>query len=138
MEYLLALFLIASLIYIVFLRSKFAQMREDLMFDNRVLGCVDGLLFALESTGTVLVAKSSARSYVKELLAQAHRIPGNQFLIEHTAPDGYTYHSHTGLYGEHYLFAILCLAKYAQDHSKEDLLTWCDSLLNQARTMSYL
>lgn len=119
---------ILSLIYIFRLHSRFEKAENEAEFDNRVLGFVDGLYFAEIRFGC---SNSEMRRYVKTQLSIAHQLPGNQFLIEYTTANGWQYCSHTGN-GDHYLFAILCIAQYAKDHDNTALVSWCESMMNLA------
>lgn len=118
-----------SIIYIVFLRPKFEKMRDELIFDNRVLAFIDGLHLAGIEFGC---ACFEMRSYVRSQLSKAHRIPGNQCLIEYTTAKGFRYCSQTGN-GDHMLFAILCIAQYAKECGNANLVSWCESNMNLAR-----
>lgn len=118
-----------SVIYIFRLHSRFEKAENEAEFDNRVLGFIDGLFFSEIRFGC---SDSEMRSYVKTQLSKAHQLPDNQFLIEYTTANGWHYCSHTGN-GDHYLFAILCIAQYAKDHNSTALVSWCESMMNLAR-----
>lgn len=118
-----------SVIYIFRLHSRFEKAEIEAEFDNRVLGFIDGLYFAEIRFGC---SDSEMRSYVKTQLSKAHQLPGNQFLIDYTAANGWHYHSHTGK-GDHFLFAILCITQYAKDHDNTALVSWCESMMDLAR-----
>ena len=120
---------VSSIVYVIILRPKFESARNNLIFDNRVLGFVDGLYFAEIKFGC---SDSEMRQYVKEQLSKAHQLPGNQFLIEYTTANGFRYFSHIGN-GDHYLFSILCIAQYAKDRNNTALVYWCESMMDLAR-----
>lgn len=124
-ELLFGLLLAAFFIYIIFLRPKYEKSRNDLIFDNRVLGFIDGLYLADIDLGCT---DFEMRSYVKDQLSKAHDLPDNQFLIEYTTAHGYRFHSRTGN-NDHALFAILCIAQYAKEHCDAEVASWCEANL---------
>ena len=124
-----ALLLIASLAYIIYFRPKFEEDRDNLIFDNRVLAFIDGLYFSgIDFRCSIY----DLRPYVEHQLIKAHQLPGNQFLIEYTAKNGYSYCSHTGK-NDYALFAILCIVQYAKERDIDHLVSWCESELEHAR-----
>lgn len=124
-ELLSGLFLIAFFVYIIFLKPKWEKARNDLIFDNRVFGFIDGLYLAGIDLGCT---DFDMRRYVKDQLSKAHHLPGNQFLIEYTTAQGWRYCSRTDN-NDHALFAILCIAQYAKEHCDAEVVSWCESNL---------
>lgn len=119
---------VAGLLYLVFLRPKFEAKRDNLEFDNLVLGFIDGLCFSgMEFGGS----GSELRRYVEAQLSKAHQLPGNECLIEYTTKDERIYRSWTGR-NDAKLFALLCVAEYAKEHDLTSLVSWCESNMIQA------
>lgn len=119
---------IAGLVYIFYFRPKFEKAHSDAAFDHRVLGFIDGLYLSGINFGC---SASEMRHYVEHRLAEAHQLPGNQFLIEHVTSQGRIYYSHMGTH-DHMLFALLCIAKYAKTRGNDDLLSWCETKMRAA------
>ena len=128
-EILPPLFLIYGILDMLIFQPRREKKRDNLTFDNRVLGFVDGLHFS----EVVHFYCPDMRGYVADQLLQAHQISDNQFLIEYRTASGLIYRSHTGLHGEHELFALLCIAQYAKEYGKDDLVAWCESKMELAR-----
>lgn len=133
------LLVIAGLVYVIFLRPRFEDKRDALIFDNRVIAVIDGLYLSGMKFGCT---DFEMRSYARRLLKKAHSIPDNQTLLSHTivAPDrpnidGWTFDSHTGIYGDHIVFALLCLIEYGKETGHQNLITQCEQLLLDARQM---
>ena len=134
------LLVIASLVYVIFLRPKFEDKRDALIFDNRVIAVIDGLYLSGMKFGCT---DFEMRSYARRLLKKAHSIPDNQTLLSHTivAPDrpnidGWTFDSYTGIYGDHLVFALLCLIEYGKETGNLELIAQCEHLLLEARIMA--
>lgn len=134
MEYLsvslAGILMLAALFYIIYLQPKQEKRREHLIFDNRVLATIDGLYLSGMKFGCT---DFEMRAHAKRLLEKAHTFPGNQLLLEHTTKHGHTFHSHTGLHGDHISFALLCIIDYAKGCDDQDLITQCEKLLKQTR-----
>lgn len=113
---------LVGLVYLFFIQPKFERYRDNLIFDNRVLGFIDGLYLSGIRFG---VPDFHMRSYVKDQLRKAHELPGNQFLIEYTCANGWHFSSHTGT-GDHMLFALLCIAQFAKGNEDDELVAWCE------------
>jgi len=128
-----AYLLIIGFIYIFFLRGKIEEERNNLVFDNRVLGFVDALYLSGVKFGC---SDFEMRSYVKSQLSNTHSLPGNKRFFEYTATNGMKYSSTTGLRGDHALFAILCIAQYASECNNTKLISWCESTMESARRIS--
>lgn len=126
-----ALFVIYGILDIAIFQPRRKKRQDDSMFDNRVLGFVDGL--HLSEVVRFGCANSEMRRYVAYQLSKAHKIPDNQYLIEYKTASGWCYCSHIGLHGEHELFALLCIAQYAKEYGKADLASWCESKMEIAR-----
>lgn len=124
-----SLLVIALIVYVIFIRPKLEDRERDASFDNLVLGVIDGLVLADIPVGFCI---SDLRSFVKGQLASAHKLPDTEALINYTAANGYRYSSYLGS-GNHTLFAVLCLVRYAIDTSRPELLEWCESNLERAR-----
>lgn len=125
-----AILMLAALFYVIYLRPKQEERREQLIFDNRVLATIDGLHLSGMKFGCT---DFEMRAYAKRLLEKAHALPGNQLLLKHTTRHGYTFYSHTGLHGEHITFALLCIIDYAEGYDDQDLITQCEKLLKAAQ-----
>ena len=121
--------LISIFAYLFYFRPKFDNKHADEAFDNLVLGVIDGLILADVPAG---LCANDLRSYVRRNLAGAHKLPDGEYLINYTATNGFRYTSQTGR-GDHILFAILCLVRYADDTSNAKLLAWCEANLEAAR-----
>ena len=127
-----AIALICLALYRFFLKPKFDEARSNLEFDNRVLGTLDGLHLASYESGVKFgCTDSELRKYVHCQLEKSHKLPDNQFLIEYTTKRGWFYSSHTGR-GDHILFALLCIAQYAQEKNNQQLIDWCESMMQDA------
>ncbi len=127
-------FLIYAFCEIVWFQPIRKRHRNNLVFDNRVLGFIDGLYFSeIVSFGC---ADFEMRRYVEDQLSKAHQLPRNQFLIEYTTSSGQLYCTHTGLHGDHILFAILCIAQYAKERNNAELVSWCESRMLLAHKSS--
>ena len=127
-NWIFGLLIVGGLFYLVYLRPVLEKKRRDLVFDNQVLGYLEGL----ESSGiTSRCFQLDLQGYVGDRLAEAHRLPDNKCLIDYTTKDGWTYHSYTRS-GNARLFALLCIAEYAKDRSLDDLVSWCESNMRQA------
>ena len=122
-----------AILYVVYLNPKATAKRDASLFDSRVLGYIDALYTA---DVPFHCTDSEMRRYVSQQLEKAHALPDNHLLIEYTTKKGHHYSSHTGLHGEHALFAILCLTQYAQAYGHDDLLCWCESAIPTARLIS--
>lgn len=131
-NWIITLFIVSSLIYIVYFHPKREEEREHLKFDSLVLGFIDGLYLTEIEFGCTAF---DMRRYIKQQLAKAHALPGNQFLIEYTTAAGNRFCSHTGN-TDHALFAILCIAQYAREQGNTELITWCESMMDSARRNS--
>ena len=134
---------IVTIIYLVYFRPKLEDAEEKRIFDNRVLGFVDGLYASGMKFGCT---DSEMRIYVTQMLNKAHKLPGNQTLLEHTirSPnrpgiDGRTYRSHIGLHGEHIHFALLCIIHRVDSYYRADTIVQCEQLLLETPdfTISY-
>ena len=128
MEILFIFLFIFSFFYIAVLRPHFNQKKNNLIFDNLVLGFIDGLYY---SGIRFYCTDFEMRRYVRDHLAAAHKLPENKHYFEHTTPNGYRYCSRL-IPGEHQLFALLCLAQYAKEYDHSQLLSWCETKMNDA------
>ena len=124
-----AVLVLALLAWLVYFRPRQKAAHDALVFDNRVLATIDGLYLSGMKFGCT---DFEMQGHARRLLEKAHALPGNQTLLKHTCPNGYTYHSHTGLYGEHITFALLCIIDYADD---KQLIAQCEKLLIDAHYM---
>lgn len=133
-DILLGAFLIIGFLDMFWFSSIREKKRNNLIFDNRVLGFIDGLHFS--EVVRFGCADFEMRRYVEDQLSKAHKLPGNQFLIEYTTASGQCYCTHTGLHGDHILFAILCIAQYAKERNNAELVSWCESRMLLAHKSS--
>ena len=122
-DYILGGLTLFSLFYLFIIRDITERRKEQLIFDNSSLGFVSALYLINIPLHCSL---HEIESYIKDQLALAHKLPGNEFLLEYTTPAGYTYRSHTSQ-NDHALFVILCLVQYAKEHNNNDLLAWCNA-----------
>lgn len=127
-NWIFGIFVVAGLLYLVFLRPKFEAKRDNQEFDNLVLGFIDGLYFSGMELGC---SGSEIRQYVEAQLFKAHQLPGNECLIKYTTKDERIYCSWTGR-NDANLFALLCVAAYAREHGQANLVAWCESKMAQA------
>lgn len=123
---LFGLLIVACLFYVVFIRPKIEKAREDSDFDSRVLAFVEGLRFS------GLDLRAEILRYVEDQLERAHKLPGNQALIEYTTEQGWCYRSWTGE-GDHMLFAVICIAQFGKESGDDELVSWCESMMEDAR-----
>ncbi len=123
-----------GIFYSVFLLPKRKEQRDWLIFENRVLAVIDGLSLSGMRFGC---ADFEMRSYASYLLDKAHELPGNQTLLSHTPTyqSDVTYHSHTGLHGDHLTFALLCIIEYGKEHDNIELISQCEQMLKESRIM---
>ena len=131
--------LVVCFSYLFYFRFYFQEKKETLVFDNRVLSVIDGLYLSGMKFGCT---DFEMRSYTKDLLKKAHALPSTEFLLEHTvtdsgipALDGLTFRSHTGLFGDHITFALLCIIDRAKKYDKSSVVHHCERLLLEARDM---
>lgn len=127
-----SLFVIFGLIYIIFIKSKIEEARQNRSFDCSVLAFIDGLYLAGVEFKCI---RLDLKCYVANQLHKAHKLSGNEFLIEHTTAKGLHYSSHIGEH-DHPLFAILCITQYAKEYGNGALLSWCESVLPEASRQS--
>ena len=123
------IFAIAAFAYLFYLRPKLDDKRSKEDFDNRVLGVIDGLTLADVPVG---LCSADLRSYIRRNLAGARNLPDGEYLLNYTAANGFRYESYTGR-GDHILFAVLCLVRYAHDTGRPELLAWCEDHLEIAQ-----
>lgn len=124
---------IEALLYVFILRPYLEKKADELEFNNRSLGYLEGLYYGDIELGCSV---SELRSYLESQLEKAHTLPGNQSLIEYTAGNGYRYCSHTGR-DDYKLFVLLCIAQYARNHSNTHLVDWCESKFQEARKIRF-
>lgn len=127
------MFIAGGLIYIVFLKPYFEEKKNALEFDNRVIGFVDSLHLSGIDLGC---SEYELRCYLKSQLEKAHKLPGNQSLIEYTTADGFHYCSHLGK-EDFKLFALLCIAQYAMEIGNSKLIFWCESRMHEASRIRF-
>ena len=132
-----AYFLTIGFVYIFFFKDKFEEKRQNLIFDNRVLGFVDALYLSDIKFGCT---DFEIRTYVKQMLEKAHSLPGNETLLTHTIShierpnvQGWIFESRTGTHGEHMIFTLLCIIEYAKACNRPDLIAMCEEMLFEAR-----
>ena len=136
-----AIFVLGGLSYLIFYLPKAEEKKHNAVFDNQVLGCVDGLYLAgdsLHGPGDVHFgcALHEMRNYVQHQLSLAHQRHDGEPLIQHTTAKGRRYTSST-VRGAHALFAILCIIQYAKEQGIEDLITWCESFMLDAGRIEF-
>lgn len=131
--------LVVCFSYLFYFRFYFQEKKETLVFDNRVLSVIDGLYLSGMKFGCTAF---EMRAYAKDLLKKAHSLPDTETLLKHTvtnsgipALDGFTFRSHTGLFGDHITFALLCIINFAKECDNFSLLHQCEQLLLEARDM---
>lgn len=125
---------VVGISYLIYFRPKWEEKRDALIFDNRVLATIDGLYLSGMNFGC---SDFAMRNHARHLLEKAHALPNNQFLLEHTRANGYTFRSHMGLYGDHINFALLCIIDYAKVDENEDLIKQCEQLLISSAQTPY-
>lgn len=123
------LFVIWCLAEIIYFEPRRKKKAEIAAFDHLVLGVIEGLALADAPVGLCV---TDLRSYVRRNLAGARKLPDGEYLINYTAANGFRYESYTGR-GDHILFAVLCLVRYAHDTGRPELLAWCEDHLEIAR-----
>lgn len=123
--------LLAALIYIASIEPRAREKKARYAFDNRAIAFLEGLNLAEEFPHRYIY---ELRPYVKQQLEKAHKLPGNQILIEYTTAKGHYFSSYTGP-NDYALFTILCIAQYAQIYEISDLTVWCESRMIDARNL---
>ncbi len=126
-SFLTSLFVVVGLVYIIYLRPKYEKLSDDRAFDDCALGYFDGLQFPDKFR-----FGDDLRRHLEEQLAKAHSGPSNRALIEYTAKNGFVYRSWTGR-KDYHLFVILCIAQYAKEYDRPELVEWCESVMEDAR-----
>lgn len=121
--------LIASLAYIFYVKPRYEAERNEFVFCKQVLAFIDGLSF---SGITAHCSIYDLRPFVEHQLSESRNRPGNQPRIEYTTSNGHRFTAYSGK-NDHVLFAVICVALYAQDYSNRDLIAWCESELEHAR-----
>lgn len=124
----LAVFCFAELIYLEPHRKKKLSHAE---FDGRVFGFIDALFldgFRYHCRAADL--HNHARLWLDK--AQANQ----DIILMHTAPNGHRWSAHTST-GEHAIFAVLCIIDYAKSTNNAELLSWAESMLSLANSVSH-
>lgn len=126
--------MLAALFYVIFLRPKQEKRRDQITFDNRVLGFIDGLYASGMKFGCT---DFEMRAHARRLLEKAHALPSNQLLLEHTCSNGFAFRSHTGLHGDHICFALLCIIDRADPERDAELISQCEAMLIPGSKIRY-
>ena len=124
-----AMLLAGALSYLVYFKPMLEKRKANAEFDNLVLGVIDGLYLMGVPFRCPAV---DMRSYVLRQLNAAHKLQSDQTLLNYKAVNGFQYRSLTAS-GDHTLFAVLCLVRYAAECGNQELLDWCESHLEPAR-----
>lgn len=125
------LFVIALIVYVIFILPKIEDRKSNDAFDNSVLACIDGIFFADVRFRCI---PKDVRSYASSRLSSFRRTPGPGY-IEYTTSSGQRYSCHFGP-GDHMLCALIFIAEYADQIGNDDLVAWSESQLHEAHIRS--
>lgn len=124
----LSVLALATLAYILFIQPKLDERKANELFNASVIAYLTGLKAEISK----FACFGDVSSYTQRQLERAHKLPGNQFLFEYEAPNGWSYTSHT-CPDDYPLFGILCVVHFALDTDNEALLDWAHSMLEKSR-----
>jgi hypothetical protein len=123
------LFVIALIVYVIFILPKIEDRKSNDAFDNRVTGCIDGIFFADVRFRCI---RRDVRSYAGTKLSEFRRRADGPGYIEYTTTACQRYSCHFGT-GDHMMFALICIAEYAAMDENPELIEWCELQMVEAR-----